>query len=64
MDSILWGDEISLSSCVKKLTPFGSIGFHILEGDGGIRFVNGVENTLITNVFLRDQGDSIPWGTE
>jgi len=64
MDSILWGDEISLPSCVKKLTPFGSERFHILEGDRGIRFVDGIENALVADIFLGDQGDSIPWGKE
>jgi hypothetical protein len=33
-----------------------------LKGDRGIRFIDRVEDTLIADILLGDQGDPVPWG--
>jgi len=52
MDSILWGNKIGLSGCIEKFTPLCSIGLDILEGDSGIRLVDGVEDALVAYIFF------------
>lgn len=61
---VLGRDEGGRSGGVEEFASFGAVGADVLEGDGGVGFVDGVEGAVVADVLFRDEGDATPcrWG--